>query len=144
MLARRPGARGGERDEEIARPRARDASHPPDAERNSAGDAAELVWQQRRVGGDDRDDGPLGSVISCPTGTPAIRSSRRWPKLHCTSTPTMYPPAGSGSFRLAVPMPPLKPRQIIPVPPPTLPSGTGPGAALSRARKTCALVTWKP
>jgi hypothetical protein len=31
-----------------------------------------------------------------------------------------------------VPIPPLNPWQIIPVPPPTLPSGTGPAAAAAR------------
>ena len=34
-------------------------------------------------------------------------------------------------------MPPLKPWQIIPVLPPTLPSGTGPDAAESSAARTC-------
>ena len=73
-----------------------------------------------------------------------MRSSRRWPKLHWTSAPTVYPPSRSVSFRLAVPIPPLKPRQIIPVPPPTFPSATGPGFALSRARKVCCLGHVKP
>ena len=35
--------------------------------------------------------------------------------------------------REEVPIPPLKSWQIIPVPPPTLPSATGPGAAASSA-----------
>jgi len=43
-----------------------------------------------------------------------------------------------------VPMPPLKPLQIMPVPPPTAPSGTGPDAAVSMAWKASSLVTWKP
>ena len=39
--------------------------------------------------------------------------------------------------RDAVPMPPLKPWQSIPVPPPTLPSATGPPRAPSSALMTC-------
>src|SRR5260370_15250660 len=41
-------------------------------------------------------------------------------------------------------MPPLKRWQIMPVPPPTLPSITGPPRALSSAAKTCSFFTWKP
>ena len=41
-------------------------------------------------------------------------------------------------------MPPLKRWQIIPVPPPTLPSGTGPPRAFAIAWRACAFVTWKP
>jgi hypothetical protein len=39
----------------------------------------------------------------------------------------MKPPASAGNRRNAVPIPPLKSWQIIPVPPPTLPSWTGSG-----------------
>ena len=38
-------------------------------------------------------------------------------------------------------MPPLKLWQIIPVPPPTLPSATGPPRAPSRAASVCSGVT---
>src|SRR5579884_1554681 len=41
-------------------------------------------------------------------------------------------------------MPPLKSLHTMPVPPPTLPSGTGPDFALSRAAKTCSGFTWNP
>ncbi len=41
-------------------------------------------------------------------------------------------------------MPPLKPWQTIPVPPPTLPSATGPPRAASRAAIACSALTWKP
>jgi hypothetical protein len=41
-------------------------------------------------------------------------------------------------------MPPLKPWQTIPVPPPTLPSATGPPRAPSRAAIACSAFTWKP
>ncbi len=40
-------------------------------------------------------------------------------------------------------MPPLKPWQIMPVPPPTLPSATGPEAAASSAANAWAWVTGK-
>ena len=69
-----------------------------------------------------------------PTGTPFDREPR--------------PPAVVGLhehadrvagrvMRDAVPIPPLKPWQIIPVPPPTAPCSTGPSAARSSAAKTC-------
>ena len=45
----------------------------------------------------------------------------------------MKVPAGVDTTRDEVPIPPLKSWQIIPVPPPTLPSSTGPGAAESSA-----------
>ena len=41
-------------------------------------------------------------------------------------------------------MPPLKLWQIMPVPPPTLPSATGPPRAPSSAANVSAAVTWKP
>ena len=41
-------------------------------------------------------------------------------------------------------MPPLKLWQIIPVPPPTLPSATGPPRAPSSAAIACSAFTWKP
>ncbi len=41
-------------------------------------------------------------------------------------------------------MPPLKPWQIMPVPPPTLPSATGPPRAPSSAASACSGFTWKP
>ncbi len=41
-------------------------------------------------------------------------------------------------------MPPLKPKQIMPVPPPTLPSATGPGFAEDSASPAWAGRTWKP
>ena len=62
-----------------------------------------------------------------PTGTPSTVSRCRSPKFVSTSTPTVCP---DGTSRDEVPMPPLKPRQLIPVPAPTAPSA---GAA-----RTCA------
>ena len=44
-------------------------------------------------------------------------------------------------MRDAVPMPPLNSWQIMPVPPPTLPSATGPEAAASSAANACSVVT---
>ncbi len=41
-------------------------------------------------------------------------------------------------------MPHLKPWQVMPVPPPTLPSSTGPAFAPSIAASTCAAFTWNP
>ena len=45
---------------------------------------------------------------------------------------------------IAVPMPPLNSWQIIPVPPPTAPSCTGPLSAWSSASRTCAVLTCWP
>jgi hypothetical protein len=64
--------------------------------------------------------------------------------LHWTSAPTVNPPRLAGSRRLDVPIPPLYPRHCIPVPPPTLPSRTGPGAAAASAANTSSFFTWKP
>src|SRR6185312_2377103 len=69
------------------------------------------------------------------------RSLRPW--FACTSTPTVAPPALS-TTREAVPIPPLKPWQIIPVPPPTFPSGTGPLAVEASADSTCSGRTCMP
>ena len=43
-----------------------------------------------------------------------------------------------------MPIPPLKPWQSIPVPPPTEPSATGPRLAPSSALNTCSCRTWNP
>ena len=92
------------------------------------------MGQQRRVGGDDHDDRTgarrraarrwrrqrdASGPSSRPTATPLIISRSRRPWLAWTSTPTVKPPASGATTREAVPMPPLKPWQIMPVPPPT-------------------------
>ena len=51
---------------------------------------------------------------------------------------------GGRTTRDAVPIPPLNSWQIIPVPPPTLPSATGPPVAASSAVSRCSGRTWKP
>ena len=53
-----------------------------------------------------------------------MTSRERAPWFAWTSTPTVKPPKAVASTRDDVPMPPLKPWQIMPVPPPTLPSLT--------------------
>ncbi len=85
--------------------------------------------------------GTASGPIRSPTGAPSTRSLQRRPWFAWTSTPTIQP---SSTTRDAVPIPPLKPWQIIPVPPPTDPSSTGPSCAASRASKTCSDRTWKP
>src|SRR5688500_19894185 len=65
-------------------------------------------------------------LISRPTCTPAIVSWLRPPKFACTRTPTVLVVGPKMTRRDAVPVPHLNPRQLIPVPPPTFPSGTGP------------------
>ena len=66
-----------------------------------------------------------------------MRSSRAAPKFASTSTPTTASPA----TRLAVPIPPLRSKQTIPVPAPSAPSPTTPPAAASArpasAASTC-------
>jgi hypothetical protein len=71
--------------------------------------------------------GPGAGGSRRPHGTPSTTSWSRVPKLVSSSTATVWP---SGVTRDAVPMPPLKPRQLIPVPAPTAPSAGG--AAVSR------------
>ncbi len=57
------------------------------------------------------------------------------PKLASASTPSVWPPPSRSKRREAVPMPPLKPKALMPVPAPTAPSATGPEAAASSARE---------
>src|SRR5207248_1740478 len=61
---------------------------------------------------------PPSCSRSRPTGTPATVNCRAAPKLASTRTPTVWPAA----TRLALPMPPFQPRQLMPVPAPTAPS----------------------
>ena len=87
---------------------------------------------------------PAASGVARPrsvTGTPSTVSRSRRPWLACRSTPTVQPPS---TTRDAVPMPPLKPWQIMPVPPPTSPSATGPPRARACASRTCSAVTCRP
>ena len=88
------------------------------------------------VPGQRHRSGPMRS----PTGTPFTLSRRRWPWFACTRAPTVQP---SSTVREDVPMPPLKPWQIMPVPPPTHPSA-GVTVAASNAARTCSGRTWKP
>ena len=94
--------------------------------------------QQRRIGGDHDDDRALvrwsrrrlaradRSADLCRPGRRrcaarrARRSSPAPARRRCTSSPSMR------TTRELVPVPPLNPWQIMPVPPPTLPSATAP------------------
>ena len=69
----------------------------------------------------------------CPTGTPAIRSVSRTPVVRLHQHADTYGVFASVTRREAVPMPHLNSWQIMPVPPPTLPSATGPARAESSA-----------
>ena len=51
-----------------------------------------------------------------PILTPPILKTP--PKLVCTNTPTVYPPNEVGITLDEVPIPPLKPKQTVPVPAP--------------------------
>ena len=72
---------------------------------------------------------------------PFTRRRARRPWFACTSTPSVQP---SSTTRDDVPIPPLKPWQTMPVPPPTEPSSTGPSRAAASAAATCSGRTWKP
>ena len=81
---------------------------------------------------------------AAPTGRPPTVSRSCSPKLVSTTAPRVCP---DGSSRDAVPMPPLWPRQVIPVPAPTEPSSGGvrlpaDARAAARAARTSSLVTW--
>ena len=56
----------------------------------------------------------------------------------------MNPPAAGGTTRLAVPIPPFQPKQVVPAPAPIAPSATGPPVAFSIAARTCSARTWRP
>src|SRR5204862_5008147 len=60
---RRFGIGGREREEEIPGRIARPASEAPEAHSDAAGDALELVRQERRIGRDDHDDGTAAFVV---------------------------------------------------------------------------------
>ncbi len=80
-----------------------------------------------------------GSGSRRPTGTPSTVSRACSPKFVITRTPTVWP---APVTRHAVPMPPLKPRQLIPVPDPTAPSaGRPPRRAAASASATSSRVT---
>ncbi len=85
--------------------------------------------------------GTRSDPIRSPTGTPSTRRRGRRPWFACTSAPSVQP---SSTTRELVPIPPLKPWQTMPVPPPTAPSSTAPPLARSRAAATCSARTWKP
>ena len=72
---------------------------------------------------------PDGDAIHAQEGPVAVVG------LHQRAHGVGPPPVSTS--RDAVPMPPLKSWQIMPVPPPTLPSATGPPAAESKAAWTC-------
>ena len=68
------------------------------------------------------------------------------PKLAITIDPTVYPSPSRVRTREADPMPPLKPRQRMPRPPPTAPSSKSSpdSSAFRSASRTSSSVTWKP
>ena len=84
------------------------------------------------------------SFNAIPTGTPAIDKFLLAPKLDWTIAPTVYIESLILITLEALSVPPLKPKHIIPVPPPTLPSSIYPSDVLSIASKTCSSLTWKP
>ena len=145
---------GRERDEQVAARVAARPAGPGDAEPGALGEPLALVGQQRRVGRDDDDDraGPgrrragRSAGAPRPTGSgPRRPRSRRRPARRrpgatraCRSSPGRgrRPCARRGrvgTTRDAVPIPPLNSWQTIPVPPPTLPSATGPPPRRSSA-----------
>src|SRR5205814_9079682 len=71
----------------------------------------------------------FGAEIIAPTFTPLIRNSSRTPLLLCTSTPTVYRWPAISAIRHHVPIPELHSNDVVPVPPPTDPSATGPPLA---------------
>ena len=88
--------------------------------------------------------GTSDSPMRLPIGTPLTTRRSLEPWFAWTSTPSVYSRPGRRSLREDVPTPPLKPWQIMPVPPPTLPSGTGPSVAFAIASATCSGRTCVP
>ena len=106
-------------------------------ERRPLGEPPALQWQQGGVGGDHADDRPAagrqrpvgaghdveadlepdGDAVDREPFAPAVVGLDEHADRHVVVT---------GRGATAVPMPPLKSWQIIPVPPPTAPSSTGP------------------
>ena len=118
------------------------AADPRDAEPGALREPVALVGQERRVGGDDDDDraarraarpSPATGIRSAGIASPDRHAVDREPlaravvRLH-EHADRVAAVLGRRARRDAVPMPPLNPWQIIPVPPPTLPSATGPVA----------------
>ena len=146
-----PGICRGKRDEDVARAIGGIAAHAAEPQRRALCDAPELVRQQRRVGRDHHDDraalvrlrrpagGEVRDLLAHRHAGDAQRLADPVVRLHQRADDV--PPASDLTWRDAVPMPPLKPCVIIPVPPPTLPSSTGPALAASSAAKACSRVT---
>jgi hypothetical protein len=72
--------------------------------------------------------GACGGGAGSKRRPPDVNRSRS-PKLHMSSTPTVWP----ATSRDAVPIPPGKSKQVIPVPAPTVPSATSSPAFASAA-----------
>ena len=127
---------GASGQEDLAAPVVGGGAGAGQAEADPAGQPRAAGAVDRRVGDDDADARArraAGSAAghggsSRPTGTPATVSRSRSPKFVSSSTPTVWP---GGMTRDDVPMPPLKPRQDMPVPAATAPSSGG-GADAAR------------
>ena len=156
---------GGEGDEQVAAGVATRAAHPGDAQPGPLREPLALVGQQRRIRRDDHDDRArtgLRHLARAPLRRHPTGWAPRWPgwlrrraRHRCAASRACRSWPGPGRrpcsrrtrpamTRDAVPMPPLNSWQIMPVPPPTAPSATGPPDAEARAWRTWSAVTWKP
>jgi hypothetical protein len=131
-LAGRPTALAGlapcgrEGEEDLAAGVLGDRSGAGQPEAGTASDAGELIGEQRRVAGDDDDAASRRSRArarlgreQAPDRDAVDAQLAALSKFASTTTPTIA--SSAGTTRLAVPMPPLKPKHIIPVPAPTAP-----------------------
>ena len=88
--------------------------------------------------------GTTSGPISSPTGAPFTTNTSRHEWLACTSAPSTKRSPSTSTTREALPVPPLKSWQVMPVPPPTPPSGTGPPRAAASAANRCSARTCCP
>ena len=137
------GAAGGrEGEEDLAAAVVGDRARAREPQAGAPRDALELRGAQRRVGGHDRDAAAGGLRAARPAGgggeqapdrdavdAQLARASRSWPAR-------ARRPSRRAATRLDVPMPPLKPKHIMPVP--------GADGALGDARRRAASASARP
>ena len=134
QLRPRPGIGGGKRDEDVAGTVPLNTAQPSEALRHALGDPLHLAGQQRCVGRHHHVIEPVSSPhIFLPVIS--ILPERRRSAANAACRNCIAPalqrynrPVYQATFD-AVPVPPLNSKQIIPVPPPTLPSAIVPPCA---------------
>src|SRR5262249_42581457 len=124
------------------------AAYPGKTHASPLCEAPALDRQERRIGGEHHNDRALWLRVSRPSGERSSHRNAVHAKMAHRAIVRLDERANNerlprvATRREDVPMPPLNPWQRIPVPPPTLPSATGPAPAPAIASSTCSALTW--